>query len=146
MLSAFIAEHVEFLVVGAYAMSAHGVARATGDIDFWIRRSEENADRVLRSLAAFGAPLHDLTKVDLLQPDVVFQIGVAPNRIDIITSVTGVEFDAAWPSRLVTSLEGLDVPVLGFDDLITNKRATGRTRDLADVEALEALRREGYSG
>jgi hypothetical protein len=146
MLSAFIAENVEFLIVGAYALSAHGVARATGDIDLWIRRSEENADRVLRSLAAFGAPLDELTRVDLLEPDVVFQIGVAPNRIDILTSISGIEFDAAWPSRLITTIEGLDVPVLGLDDLMANKRASGRTLDLADVEALEVLRRKGHSG
>lgn len=82
MLSAFIAEEAEFLVVGAYALSAHGVPRATGDLDFWIRRGEENAERVLRALQAFGAPTHDLTDSDLHTPDLVFQIGIEPNRIE----------------------------------------------------------------
>jgi hypothetical protein len=97
MLSAFTGESVEYLVVGAYALAAHGVPRATGDLDFWIRPTPENASRVLRALAAFGAPTADLALDDLTTPDLVFQIGVEPNRIDILTSIDGVTFDEAGP-------------------------------------------------
>lgn len=137
MLSAFAAEDVEFLVVGAYALAAHGVPRATGDLDLWVRPSSENADRVLRALHEFGAPTTDLTQEDLVSPDVVFQIGVEPRRIDILTSIDGVEFDAAWASREEIEVEGLPLPVLGKSDLIANKRTLGRPQDLADVARLE---------
>ena len=137
MLSAFIAEGVEFLIVGAYALAAHGVPRATGDLDFWVRPGDDNARRVLQALAAFGAPLHDLSAEDLTQPDVVFQIGVEPARIDILTEIDGVAFDEAWAGRVVSEIDGLRVPVIGRAELIRNKRALGRTRDLADIEALE---------
>lgn len=137
MLSALTEEEVEFLVVGAYAMAAHGVPRATGDLDFWVRRSEENARRLIRALVAFGAPTEEISPGDFLSRDLVFQIGVEPNRIDFLTNVDGVEFEEAWPNRTVAEVEGIDVPVIGLDDLIRNKRAVGRTRDLADIEALE---------
>ena len=137
MLSAFIAEGVEFLVVGAYAMAAHGLPRATGDIDLWIRRSSENAARILRALSVFGAPLMGLTEADLVKPDLVYQIGVAPCRIDIITAIDGVEFDVAWTARLVHNLDGLEVSVIGREDLIQNKRAAGRDKDLVDARWLE---------
>lgn len=138
MLSALIAEEAEFLVVGAYAMAAHGVPRATGDLDFWINRSEENADRVLRALRAFGAPTSDLSPTEFTDPDLIFQIGVEPNRIDIITSIDGVDFADAWKARMITHIEGLDVPVLGRAHLIDNKRAVGRPKDIADLVALDA--------
>ena len=138
MLSALCAEGVEFLLVGAFALAAHGLPRATGDIDIWIRRSPDNAGRVWRALARFGAPTHDLTLDDLTMPDVVFQIGVAPRRIDILTSIDGVAFDEAWPHRLVVELEGLRIPVIGRAHLIENKRAAGRPQDLADLARLDA--------
>ena len=138
MLSAFVAEDVEFLVVGAYALAAHGVPRATGDLDLWVRPSSPNADRVLRALEEFGAPTTDLTSEDLVSPDVVFQIGVEPRRIDILTSIDGVEFDTAWPDREEIEVEGIELPVLGRRDFIANKRALGRPQDLADVARLEA--------
>jgi hypothetical protein len=103
ILAALSAAGVEFLVVGAYAMAAHGVPRATGDIDIWVRPTPENADRVLSALRAFGAPLFDLTREDLLRPDVVFQIGVALSRIDILTGITGVGFEDAWRNRLTVT-------------------------------------------
>lgn len=137
MLSAFAAEDVEFLVVGAYALAAHGVPRATGDLDLWIRPATENADRVLRALREFGAPTTELTREDLVSPDVVFQIGVEPRRIDILTSIDGVEFDAAWADRERIEVDDLELPVLGRRDLITNKRALSRPQDLADVARLE---------
>jgi len=138
MLSALSAEGAEFLVVGAYAMAAHGYPRATGDIDLWVRPSPENAQRVLRALRTFGAPLFDLQATDLLGSDTVFQIGLPPNRIDILTGITGVSFEDAWPSRVTSSIGGLEIPVLGMAQLLTNKRATGRPKDQADLAWLES--------
>jgi hypothetical protein len=137
MLSALCEENAEFLLVGAYALAAHGLPRATGDMDIWIRRSDENAQRVWRALQRFGAPLARLTIEDLKTPDLVFQIGVAPRRIDILTSIDGVEFDEAWPHRKIIALEGLAFAVIGRPHLIRNKRAVGRPQDLADVAWLE---------
>jgi hypothetical protein len=126
MLSALSAASVEYLVVGAYALAAHGLPRATGDIDIWVRATPDNVDRVLRALRAFGAPLFELTRDDLLRSDTVFQIGVVPNRIDLLTGVTGLTFEEAWPSRVLTTVEGLTVPVIGREELLRNKEATGR--------------------
>ncbi len=137
LLSAFNAHGVEFLVVGAFALAAHGRIRATGDIDVWVRPSAENAARVLKALAAFGAPLHDLTATDLSRPGLVFQIGVAPLRIDILTGIDGVEFPEAWSSRIDTKIADQPVGVLSVEHLIRNKRAAGRAQDLADLEWLE---------
>lgn len=137
MLSAFTDADVEYLIVGAYALAAHGVPRATGDLDLWIRRSEENARRTMRALRAFGAPTLDLTEEDLMKPDLVFQIGVEPRRIDILTSIDGVDFDQAWQHHIVARIDDVDVPVIGPQELIKNKRAVGRTKDLADIEQLE---------
>ena len=137
MLSALCAETAEFMVVGAYAMAAHGLPRATGDIDIWVRPTPENARRVWRALERFGAPLSRLKIEDLLDPNTVYQIGVAPHRIDILTSISGVDFESAWSTRKEARLGGLDVHVLGRDQLIENKRASGRPKDLVDLEWLE---------
>ena len=99
MLAALYAAGVEFLIVGAYAMAAHGLPRATGDIDIWVRPTRANAERVMRALQSFGAPLFDLTIEDLLRLDTVFQISIAPSRIDILTGITGVSFKEAWSGR-----------------------------------------------
>jgi hypothetical protein len=139
MLSALSAEGAEYLLIGAYAMAVHGVPRATGDIDVWVRPSPENADRVLRALARFGAPLGDLRAADLAGEGTVFQVGVAPNRIDVITAIDGVTFDEAWSHRETRAIDGVTLSVIGRDDLIRNKRATGRARDRADAEQLEAM-------
>ena len=122
MLSALCAENVEFMVVGAYALAAHGLVRATGDIDIWVRPTKANAERTWRALEQFKAPLFDLTIDDLWSDDVVFQIGIAPHRIDILTSITGVSFDDAWTRRKSHLVEGLEIAVIGRDDLLTNKR------------------------
>src|SRR4249920_1497950 len=103
LLSALSAEKAEFLVVGAYALALHGVPRATGDLDVWIRASSENARRVHRALAAFGAPLEEVTPEDFTTPGRVFQIGVAPQRVDILTSIDGLTFDEAWKAREVSN-------------------------------------------
>jgi hypothetical protein len=137
LLRAFIDHEVRFLIVGAYALAVHGRPRGTGDLDLWVEATPENAARCMRALRAFGAPLADLREADLATPGVVFQIRVAPLRIDILTSVSGVLFVDAWRERSVARFEDVEVPVIGRAHLITNKRATGRTRDLADVEDLE---------
>lgn len=137
MLSAFEGEGVEYLVVGAYALAAHGAPRATGDLDLWIRQGAENARRVFRALKKFGAPTHDLEENDLTEPDLVFQIGVEPRRIDILSSITGVTFEEAWKDRIQVEIDGLELPVLGRAALVTNKRALGRKQDLADIARLE---------
>ena len=127
------------MVVGAHAMAAHGVPRATGDIDIWIEPRAENALEAWKALAEFGAPVETLglSPADLSQPGMVFQVGQPPRRIDILTEISGVEFDAAWTNRIVAEIEDLAVPFLGRSDLIENKRASGRPKDLVDVELLE---------
>ena len=127
-----------FLVVGAHALSVHGVPRATVDLDIWIHRTPANARRVWRALAEFGAPLDDLdiTDEDLTRRDLVVQIGLPPFRLDILTSVTGISFSEAWPDRVERSFEGVVVPFIGRAALIRNKRASGRHKDLADLESL----------
>jgi predicted nucleotidyltransferase len=137
MLSALSDEHAEFLLVGAYALAVHGLPRATGDLDLWIRSSADNAGRVWRALVRFGAPVGDLRQEDLRTPGVVVQIGVAPRRIDLLTSIDAVEFDDAWAQRTEVELEGVRVPVIGRRELIVNKKAVGRPQDLADVARLE---------
>jgi len=137
MLGALCDQQVEFLIVGAYAMAAHGLPRATGDIDIWVRPTEGNAEKVWAALQAFGAPVFNLTLKDLSEPGIVFQIGLPPNRIDILTRITGVDFEQAWSERLEIVLDGRTLPVLGRADLIHNKRSTGRPKDLGDVQMLE---------
>jgi hypothetical protein len=138
LIAEFTAHHVEFLVVGAHALAAHGHVRATKDLDVWVRPSVDNAARVLTALQSFGAPLHDLTAEDLATPGVVFQIGVEPIRIDILTAIDGMNFDDAWSGRVLSEFGAQPVFVLSREHLITNKRASGRLQDLADVERLLA--------
>jgi hypothetical protein len=137
MLSALSAESADFLLVGAYALAAHGLPRATGDMDIWIRCSPDNARRVWQALRQYGAPLGDLSVADLGRPGVVFQVGVAPRRIDILTSIDGVEFEEAWPLRDPVRLDDLSVSVISRAHLIRNKKAVARPQDLADVSWLE---------
>jgi hypothetical protein len=129
---------VNYLVVGAHALGAHGAPRATGDLDIWIERSEKNAVRVYRALAEFGAPLGDLSASDLQSDDLILAIGAHPLRIDIITEIDGVIFEEAWQRRIEGSLMGVPVAFIGRDDFIRNKRASGRPKDIADVAALES--------
>jgi hypothetical protein len=137
MLAALSEARAEFMVVGAHAVAVYGRPRATGDLDIWIRPTRENAECVWEALTAFGAPLHQISIDDLSSDDVVFQIGVAPNRIDFLTTIGGVRFDDAWQRRATVELWNLSVPVIGRDDLIRNKRAAGRPQDLADLADLE---------
>lgn len=140
LLAAFNARGAEFLVVGAYALAAHGLVRATKDLDVWVRPEPENAERVLAALATFGAPLHDLSAEDLSRPGLIFQIGVEPIRIDVITRIDGVEFDAAWSDRVEARFDDQVVFVLSRHHLIQNKKSAGREQDLLDVKWLEKTR------
>ena len=137
MLSGLSDSGVEFLLVGAYAMAAHGHPRATGDLDIWVGANPENAVKVLVALSNFGAPLHDLTIEDLSTPGIIFQIGVEPSRIDILTEISGVIFSDAWKRKISIEMNGCSMSVIGLEDLIKNKRAAGRAKDIADVETLE---------
>ena len=137
MLFALSETGADSLIVGAYAVAAHGHPRATGDLDIWIRPSPENAERVFQALQVFGAPLSNISQEDLSLPGTVFQIGVSPSRIDILTSRTGVAFDQAWQNKMAIIIEGREVFCIGLDDLLINKKATGRPQDLADVDSLE---------
>lgn len=136
MLSALSAVGADYLLVGAYALAAHGHPRATGDLDIWIRPEPENALKVYRTLAEFGAPLHDLTIDDLVTPGMVFQIGVEPCRIDILTTISGVQFSTAWEQKMAIEIDGLRLYVIGRADLLINKRACGRPKDIADADTL----------
>lgn len=137
ILSAFIDERVDFLVVGAYAVSVHAEPRATGDLDLWVEPAPENATRVHRALTSFGAPLDDVGEQDFVTPGTVVQLGVPPRRIDVMTSIDGVSFTEAWSGRVIVELEGLQIPFIGRDALITNKRAMKRPKDRLDLERLE---------
>lgn len=138
ILAELCAAGAEFLLVGAHALAALGVPRATGDIDLWIRPTPANAAKVWTALTRFGVPLTDLDVSDLQQEDLVFQIGVPPCRIDLLTSLSGLTFADAWKRRIELDIEGLNVGCLGREDFITNKRATGRPKDLADLALLDA--------
>jgi len=145
LVDALNAAHVEYLVVGAFALAAHGFPRATGDIDFLVRPSEENAARIIRALQAFGAPLASagVTAADFSRAGGVYQIGVVPRRIDLLTEASGITFDEAMASHVAREVDGRSVPFLGREALLRNKRASGRPKDLADAAALEALTPEG---
>ena len=139
MLNALSAEGAEVLVVGAYAVAGHGLPRATGDIDLWVRPSPENAARVWRALERFGAPRSRLTPASFTKPDIVYQLGLPPNRIDILTTIDGVAFADAWAERVMSTVDGVTFPMISKHHLLVNKRATGRPQDLADVARLEEM-------
>ena len=137
LLRAFAAHDVRFLIVGAYALAIHGRPRATGDLDVWIDATDDNAARVYAALRSFGAPLGDVSEQDFARPGIVYQIGVVPGRIDILTQLSGLVFDEAWPTRLRGVFGSLDVDFIGRDAFIRNKLATGRAKDRIDVQSLE---------
>lgn len=138
MLQLLLDNKVRFLVVGAYAMGAYGYPRATGDFDIWVEASAENAKRVYKSLAEFGAPLAELTEQTFCELGIMFQIGVAPRRIDIITRVDGVEFKQAYTQKQQIQIDDLNVPFLSKADLIKNKLSTGREKDRLDADYLQS--------
>jgi hypothetical protein len=132
------AEGVEYLVVGAYALAVHGRPRYTGDIDVWLAPTQSNAERVLRVLDRFGFGGLGLTRDDFTRADRVIQLGYPPARIDLLTGIDGVAFDDAYPRRVTVELAGAALSVIGVDDFKANKRATGRHKDLGDLESLES--------
>ena len=132
----FLEHNVRFLIVGGYALAAHGLPRATGDLDAWVWINPENAQNIMRALNAFGFQNLSLTESDFSREDSIIQLGYPPFRIDILTSIDGVAFDQAWEKKIVVELNGMKVPFIGREDLIANKKAAGRAQDLADVSRL----------
>lgn len=126
----------EYLVVGGYAMAFHGRPRYTGDLDIWIRISESNADKLLTVLTDFGFSSLPFQRDDFLKENLINQIGYPPLRIDILTSIDGVSFEEAYEHRQIIKIEKLEVNFIGLNELIQNKKASGRKQDLADVETL----------
>lgn len=143
VLVQFVDAGVEFVVVGAYALALHGAPRASGDIDVFVRPSTANAGRVMDALHRFGAPLASsgVSEADFTRPGAVYQIGLPPRRIDVMTEITGVTFDEAWASRVTAEVDGRAVGFIGREALLKNKEATGRLKDQADAERLRTLRR-----
>jgi hypothetical protein len=136
MLQLLKSNEARFLVVGAYAMGAYGYPRATGDMDIWIMASGANSQKVFKALKEFGAPLTEINEAAFAARDIIFQIGVAPRRIDIITSIDGVDFDQAWQRRVEIDIDGLNVPFISKPDLLKNKESTGRDKDILDAKIL----------
>ena len=134
-------EGVEYLIVGAWAVAFHGRPRYTGDLDLFVRRDAANADRLTRVLEQFGFGSVGLSREDFLKEDFVVQLGVEPNRLDLLTGISGVTFEEAWRTRVAGTLHGLPVWFINRDLLIQNKRASGRDQDLADIRLLEETRK-----
>jgi len=139
MLQGLLDQKVEFIVVGAYALAAHGFPRATGDIDIWVKPDKNNSKKVYKALARFGAPINEIREDEFSQPGLIFQIGVVPRRIDIITKIDAVEFKEADLDKIFVDIDDLKVPVLSVDKLIKNKMATGREKDLLDAKLLKKI-------
>lgn len=142
VLRALVESGAEFVIVGAHAMALHGVPRSTGDLDVLVRPTPENANRVLDALGAFGAPIkaHGVTHSDFEIPGNVYQVGLPPRRIDLMTGLSGVDFEEAWTSRVNIEIEGMQIPFLGLEALRRNKQATGRDKDLLDLRLLSDSR------
>lgn len=137
LFAALNAAEARYLLVGGYAVAFHAQPRFTKDLDVWTDPDPANAARVFEALRHFGAPLHELTASDLARPETIFQIGVPPNRIDIVTAIDGVGFPEAWPEHVETTYGDQIVPVIGRRQLVQNKRASGRPQDLLDLEILK---------
>ena len=136
LLALFNAHHVEYLIVGGYALAFHGAPRFTGDLDIFVNPDAANAHRILTALEAFGFASVGLTPSDFERPDQVVQLGEPPVRIDLITSITGVSWDEAWAGRVTGRYGDMPVYYIGREQFVANKRATGRTKDVADLEVL----------
>ncbi|MDA2989113.1 MAG: hypothetical protein O2815_08560 [Actinomycetota bacterium] len=139
LLECFDRHEVRYLVVGGWALAAHGVPRLTKDLDLWVWPDDGNADAVVRALEEFGFAELGLTRDDFVSPDVVVQLGYPPNRVDLITTPSGVDFEQCWADRLSLTLDGLEVPFIGLEGLKANKRASGRAQDLVDVQVLDGF-------
>lgn len=141
LLAALDRAAVEFVIVGAHALASHGYVRATIDLDVLVRPTDDNARRVVAALTEFGPPLaaHGVSVQDFARPGTVYQLGVPPLRIDLLTEISGVAFEDAWSSRIRAVIDGIRVNVLGRETLLRNKRASDRPKDRHDVEELERL-------
>jgi hypothetical protein len=137
MLQILLKNEVKFLIVGAYAMGAHGYPRATGDFDIWVEASAENSKKLYKSLSEFGAPLSDIREETFVEKGIFFQIGVVPRRIDIITHIDGIVFEEAYKTKELIDVETLQIPFLSKEDLIKNKESTGRKKDKLDADYLK---------
>lgn len=131
---------VKFLIIGAYAMGAYGYPRATGDFDIWIENSPENSKKIYRALTQFGSPLAKITEKTFCEKNIVFQIGVTPKRIDIITAIDGVDFKKAYSHRKKIKLDEISVPFISLPDLIKNKLSTKREKDKLDAQYLSKIK------
>ena len=138
LLHAFNANGVEYLIVGGYAVGIYAEPRATKDLDLFIRPDSGNSERVYRALASYGVPLEGLSAADFTEPGAIFQLGVAPARIDILPCIDGVTFEEAWDQRVKVMLDGVSTHVISSAHLMQNKLRSGRTRALADVEAIRS--------
>ena len=138
LFSALSAADARFIVVGAHAVMCYTAPRYTKDLDVWVEPTGENAGRVYGALVVFGAPMADLTTADLAVPGTIFQMGVEPNRVDVITSIEGVDFVGAWNRRIHSTYDGIPIAILSIADLLTNKRLVNRDQDRIDVAKLEA--------
>jgi predicted nucleotidyltransferase len=141
-LKLLIENHVRFLVVGGYAVGIHGFPRYTGDIHVFVAIDAENASRLRRVFELFGFGDLGVTEADFREPESVIEIGREPNKIQILTGIDGVAFGPAYANRIVVELDGLSVPFIGIEDLLRNKRAAGRSKDLIDVDELERIARD----
>jgi hypothetical protein len=137
ILQILLKNKVKFLVVGAYAMGAYGYPRSTGDIDIWVENSLANSKIIYKSLSEFGAPVSNINKKTFTERNIIFQIGIAPRRIDIITHIDGVNFTKAFKSKKYIFIERLKIPFLSKKDLIKNKKSTGREKDVIDLNYLK---------
>jgi hypothetical protein len=136
LLELFNAHEVEFVIVGGYALAFHGSPRYTGDLDLFVKPDHENAERVVAALRAFGFGTQGLSAEDFEAPDRVVQLGVPPVRVDIVTSISGVSWEDAWRGRVAGEYGGVPVCFIGRGEFVANKKAIGRRKDLADLEAL----------
>lgn len=136
MLCALCDAHVDFILVGAYALAAHGFPRATLDIDLWVRPSPDNARKVCQALIKFGAPTAQIVATDFEKQDMVVQIGVAPRRIDFMTSISGLSYDEAVRNAVEREIDGITLKLLSAEDFVRNKLASGRPKDLVDADLL----------
>jgi hypothetical protein len=139
LLAALNAAGAEYLLVGGHAVAFHAMPRFTKDLDLWVRATRDNAERVMRALIEFGAPLTGVTAGDFVVPDTIFMMGLPPNRIDILTSIDGVDFEEAWRDRVATTFAGETTAVIGRAHLLANKLASGRPQDLVDADVIRRM-------
>ena len=136
ILQLLLEEQVDFMIVGAYALGVHGYPRATGDIDVWVKPNNINSKKLYKALARFGAPLGQIQIDEFSTEGIIFQIGVIPRRIDIITKIDGVTYEEADEDKIIVEIEGLKIPVISLEKFIRNKMATGREKDELDIKTL----------